>query len=190
MSSELDKLRKEVALLRKLVYKDPLTGLYNRRGFLDEGEKIFSAVRQANHHLTRRKNYFIKDLALIFVDLDDFKKVNDEFGHKVGDIILKKTANLLIGAVRLNDLVCRWGGEEMLVLLVGASDSNARRIAEELRQRIEGTKFQNGPKTIRITASFGVAPMKRETALEELVQRADKAMYKAKKSGKNKVVII
>lgn len=190
MPSELNKLKKEVALLRKLAYKDPLTGLYNRRGFLDEGEKIFSAVSRTDHNTTRRKNFFIKDLALIFIDLDNFKKINDEFGHKAGDAALKKIADLLTGAIRLNDLVGRWGGEEMLVLLVGASDFDARRIAEELRQRIEGTKFLVGFKTIRITASLGVAAMKGEMNLEELIHKADRAMYKAKKLGKNKVVII
>ncbi len=190
MLSELNKLKSEIARLRKLASKDPLTGLYNRRGFLEEGGKVFRVVLEAKKYQGRRKNYLVNNLSLVFLDLDDFKKINDAFGHLAGDAALKKIADLLTGAIRLNDLVGRWGGEEMLVLLVGASDFDARRIAEELRQRIEGTKFLVGFKTIRITASLGVAAMKGEMNLEELIHKADRAMYKAKKEGKNKVVII
>lgn len=190
MPSELNKLKKEVALLRKLVYKDPLTGLYNRRGFLDEGEKIFSTVRLAADKSVRRKSFFIQDLALIFIDIDNFKKINDSFGHKTGDLVLKGVADVLIDSVRLSDLVGRWGGEEMLVLLVGASSSDAKKIAENLRQKLQESKIKAGSRVIKLTASLGVASIGRELNLENLIRKADEAMYQAKKLGKNRVVII
>ncbi|MFA5024716.1 MAG: GGDEF domain-containing protein [Patescibacteria group bacterium] len=190
MPSELNKLKKEVASLRKLAYKDPLTGLYNRRGFLDEGEKIFSTVRLAADKSVRRKSFFIQDLALIFVDIDNFKKINDSLGHKTGDIVLKGVADVLIDSVRLSDLVGRWGGEEMLVLLVGASSKDAKKIAESLRQKLQESKIKAGSRIIKLTASLGVASIAKELSLEDLIRKADKAMYRAKKLGKNRVVII
>jgi diguanylate cyclase (GGDEF)-like protein len=190
MKSELQKLKKEVALLLPLVYKDLLTGLYNRRGFLEEGEKIFLAVRQARQYKSRRRGFLIKDLSLIFVDFDGFKKVNDTFGHPAGDTLLKSVAGVLVGSLRVNDLVGRWGGDEMVILLVGATNQDAERIAEELRKKIEAAEFRFKSKKMKITASLGVAGIGKDADLESLVSRADKAMYRAKKEGKNKVVAI
>ena len=176
--------------MRKLVYKDPLTGLYNRRGFLEEGEKIFLAVRQARQYEGRRRGFLIKDLSLIFVDFDDFKKVNDTFGHPAGDVLLKNLAGILVDSLRVNDLVGRWGGEGMVILLIGATNQDARRIAEGLREKIEAAEFKFKSKKMKITASLGVAEIGKDADLESLVSRADKAMYRAKKQGKNKVVTI
>jgi len=187
--SRIQKLKKEVALLRKLVYKDPLTGLYNRRGFLEEGEKIFQTTLQAKKFEGRRRNFLIKDLSLVFVDLDDFKKINDVFGHQAGDAVLKNCSQILENSLRSSDLICRWGGEEMVILLVGAAFDDAMKIAEDLRKKIEGARFKFRGRKIKLSASFGVVETKAGN-LENLVFKADKAMYQAKKEGKNKVVTI
>ena len=203
MPSELQKLKKEVVLLRRLVYKDPLTGLYNRRGFLEEAEKIFKAALRAGKQ--RRKKFVIHNLAVIFLDLDDFKKINDRFGHWAGDRVLKETAQILRDSLREIDLIGRWGGEEIVILLVGASRRDALKIGEELRQKISRRQFAvGGRRKINLTASLGVAEVKekgkrkkekqkgkrKRGKFEELIVRADKAMYQAKKQGKNRVVAI
>ena len=178
-----------------LVYKDPLTGLYNRRGFLEEGGKIFQAVLEGRKHKGRRKNFLIKNLSLIFIDLDDFKKINDVFGHEAGDFILKRFAEILKENFRSSDLIGRWGGEEALALLAGAVLKDACKIAEALRQKIQESVFKFKGKKMKLTASFGVAEIKEkgikiERKLEELIAKADKAMYRAKKKGKNKVITL
>lgn len=189
MLSELNKLKSEIVRLRQLASKDPLTGLYNRRGFLEEGGKVFRVVLEAKKYQGRRKNYLVNNLSLVFLDLDDFKKINDTFGHLVGDAILKSVARLLEGALRSIDLIGRWGGEEMVIMLVGAASQDALRTAENLREKISTHTFKFRNKKIQLTGSFGVAEMQGGD-LEKLVEKADKAMYGAKKMGKNKVVTI
>lgn len=186
---EVEELKKEVAILRKLVYKDPLTGLYNRRGFLEVGEKMFNSAMKSHKHSSRRKNYSISSLSLIFCDLDNFKKVNDKFGHLVGDKVLKLISSLMVNSLRSSDLVCRWGGEEFVIMLVGADIKDAFKVAENLRINLLQRKFLiSKGKSINMTASFGVSEIDGANDLEDLVLEADEAMYKAKKQGKNKVV--
>lgn len=186
MLSRIQKLKSEIARLRQLASKDPLTGLYNRRGFLEEGGKVFQVVLEAKKYQGRRQNYLVNNLSLVFLDLDDFKKINDAFGHLAGDAVLKSVARLLEGALRSNDLICRWGGEEMVIMLVGAESQDALRTAESLRKKISSRVFKFRSKRIRLTGSFGVVEI-RGGDLERLVGKADKAMYEAKKTGKNRV---
>lgn len=209
MLNQIQKLKSEIARLRQLASKDPLTGLYNRRGFLEEGGKVFRVVLEAKKYQGRRQNYLVNNLSLVFLDLDDFKKINDAFGHLAGDAVLKSVARLLEGALRSNDLICRWGGEEMVIMLVGAESQDALRTAESLRKKISSRVFKFRSKRIRLTGSFGVVEIKEkgkippplklrragknekgikvERKLEELIAKADKAMYGAKKEGKNRV---
>jgi diguanylate cyclase (GGDEF)-like protein len=115
------------------------------------------------------------------LDIDKFKSVNDTFGHKAGDIVLRNVAGAVTGRVREEDTVARWGGEEIAVLLRGAGETEAAKIAEELRISIE-----NGG---QVTASFGVAEIDPALTLEENIDRADQAMYQAKEGGRNQTVI-
>ena len=200
MLSRIQKLKSEIARLRQLASKDPLTGLYNRRGFLEEGGKVFRVVLEAKKYQGRRKNYLVNNLSLVFLDLDDFKKINDAFGHLAGDAVLKSVARLLEGALRSNDLIGRWGGEEMVIMLVGAESQNALRTAESLRKKISSHIFKFRSKRIQLTGSFGVAEatsqkskvksQKSVKEFEKLISKVDKAMYRAKKTGKNRVVTI
>lgn len=189
MPSQIQKLKNELEQLKKLVHKDPLTGVYNRRGFLEWGEKFFESAIKSSKYSGRRKNYMISSLSLVFCDLDDFKKVNDEYGHLVGDKVLKTASSLMAGSLRVSDLICRWGGEEFAIMLVGANLKDAFKIAENLRKNLAKKKILiDGKKFINITASFGVAEIAGAKNLDDLILKADKAMYKAKKQGKNRVV--
>lgn len=189
--TEIDKLKKEIVSLKKLVFKDPLTGLYNRRGFLEAGRKIFGAAISNKGNFKKRKNYLISSLSLIFCDLDNFKKINDTFGHLAGDKVLKYFSDFLCQSVRSSDLVCRWGGEEFVIMLVGADLADALNIAENLRKEIEARKISiSCGKKVSITSSFGIAEINGAKDLEDLVFEADEAMYKAKKQGKNAVVAL
>ncbi len=184
-------LRKEIAKLKKLAYKDPLTGLYNRRGFIDEAARMMSAVELTSRH---KRKFSINALSVIFLDLDDFRKINNNYGHDAGDTVLKSVSHTIVKHLRQSDIVCRFGGEEIVIALIGTIEKDAEGIADGLRERISELKFPFKKKTIffkdepvRITASFGVSEMKAKDTLESLIKRADNAMYKAKKAGKNRV---
>jgi diguanylate cyclase (GGDEF)-like protein len=185
---DIEKLKKEIERLNKLVYYDELTGLLNRRGFLEEVTKAFRAISFRRTEIERRIGFQIP-FTLIFFDLDDFKKINDIHGHEAGDIVLKNIAAILQSRLRLSDVSCRWGGEEFLVALLGADVSTAFKIAENLKEIIEAKKIPVKKEKLKITASFGVAGYTNEPALEELIKKADEAMYKSKKGGKNRVTI-
>ncbi len=187
MTKEVLRLKKEVSKLRSLVYKDALTGLYNRRGFLEEAGKMFKAAYETSHHKIMRKKFFVRDFSVIFADIDNFKKLNDKYGHDAGDAALKTVAGVFIKQLRDNDIVGRFGGEEFVIALVGASGNDAELVAKNLREKVEKVSVRFGAKKIYLTASFGVAGMKKESTLDNLVKRADEAMYKAKKAGKNRV---
>lgn len=191
MKTSLKKLESELKRLRQLVFLDSLTGLYNRRGFFEEANKILKTLDWGE--IQRRKKFFIKDIALVFLDLDDFKKINDLFGHQVGDRVLKKLGKVLKDSLRSIDIIGRWGGEEFVILLVGADENDALRIAEELRKKIPQRIFLRKKKEkFPLTASFGVVSFKKRKIghdLDYLIRKADQAMYQAKKLGKNKVTL-
>ncbi len=151
---------------------DPLTKLYNRRVFELFMDQETAKFRRYQH-----------PLSLVMADLDDFKKINDTFGHKTGDLILQEFANILRRGIREADLPARWGGEEFAVLLPETDIKGAEKLAECLCQTIGMHDF---PNVGHLTASFGVAGM--TDADHDLVQVADKALYQAKQTGRNKVV--
>ncbi|MDC7239455.1 MAG: GGDEF domain-containing protein [Spirochaetales bacterium] len=167
-------IRQDNSHLSTLASTDSLTGLKNRR-FLDEtGEMDFREMRRDE-----------KDLSIIMLDLDHFKAVNDSWGHDAGDRVLEALGGVLKKAFRSADKVCRYGGEEFLVLLKGTGPRDSLRIAEELRRKIEAMDFPDYP-DLKITASLGVAHMEKdETGLKEIIIRADKALYYAKAGGRN-----
>jgi diguanylate cyclase len=122
---------------------------------------------------------------LLILDIDYFKQVNDRFGHNIGDVVLQEVAALLKGEIREIDIVCRWGGEEFVVLLPTASIEQAVVIAEKLRNKIASLEIEV---VGNISASFGVAEVDKKIFLEDLIAKADEALYKAKSTGRNKVV--
>lgn len=162
--------------LKKDLIHDSLTGLKTRRYFIEEAEDNLSAI--ANSEFDKREEGF-HNVSYLFCDIDHFKKVNDELGHDVGDVILKKVAKILEENVRESDTVCRWGGEEMVISLLGADEKEAVEKAEELRKKIEeGTN---------VSLSIGVSAFGEEIGFDELIKRGDKAMYEAKGEGGNKI---
>lgn len=161
----------EVARLARLTNLDPLTGLLNRRGF----EAARSAVGEGAY-------------ALVVVDIDHFKDVNDAHGHDAGDRVLRQVADVLSAAVRRGDSVVRSGGEEFVMLLADASAELAARIADRARERIAAAKVEVGAKVIRVTASFGVAAGHAGEPMDAVLERADAAMYEAKRGGRDRVV--
>ena len=161
----------------KLLYTDSLTGIANRRIFL---ESLGGAISFAQRHQT--------SLSIIMADLDDFKSVNDTFGHNAGDHVLQAFANLLLENSRQEDLMARWGGEEFIMMLPGTSAKEATVLGERIRQRLEEISFSDPG--IRLTSSFGVSAYQPGETSTSFIERADQALYKAKRLGKNQVIIL
>ncbi|WP_413698925.1 GGDEF domain-containing protein [Psychromonas sp. KJ10-10] len=128
-------------------------------------------------------------IALIILDIDDFKQVNDKYGHNTGDQIIKTISDILLTGRRENDLLCRWGGEEFILLLPNTSLDKATDIAERLRALIASHILNVNEVELTITASFGVAQKQLNETKAQLINRADLSLYQAKTSGKNRVSI-
>jgi diguanylate cyclase (GGDEF)-like protein len=126
----------------------------------------------------------------LMLDIDHFKKVNDTYGHKIGDLVLQKLSEVCRKTLRDIDVIGRWGGEEFAILLPGSDGKQAREVAERLRQRIAEAKVQlERGLPLRITVSIGVAPLAGKDAnIEVLLNEADQALYAAKRAGRNKVI--
>lgn len=154
---------------------DGLTALANRRACSD--------ALQAE---TARAERFGTPLSVVVADLDRFKDVNDAYGHAIGDEALRTFADVLRGTVRESDVAGRWGGEEFLLLLPGADEDGAAQLAERIRAGLSGRSVAGAP-DLRLTASFGVAEYAPESSAERLVGAADRALYRAKRAGKNRV---
>ena len=162
--------------LQKKAHIDPLTGAYNRY-------KLDETIRQEEKRLSRNTN--LPPYSIIICDIDDFKKINDSYGHLLGDEILKAFANRIKSNIREYDMLFRWGGEEFVIFLPQTSCKEAIKVAHKLQKIIE----QNPINDIAVTCSFGVSGKKdRKEEINEIFKRADEALYKAKKSGKNCVV--
>lgn len=168
-------LNRANATITELMRTDPLTGLANRRFFMEILEKEISLARRHR-----------APLSLIMVDLDHFKKINDAYGHDQGDEVLKAFAALLQRHTRKEDLPARFGGEEFILILPHADLINALATAERVRQEQEAVLLPGIG--IRVTASFGVSQFISTDDLESLIKRADEALYAAKASGRNRVV--
>ncbi|MBF0167712.1 MAG: GGDEF domain-containing protein [Alphaproteobacteria bacterium] len=166
--------------LSDMAAKDPLTGLLNARAYYALCDNALSQARRSG-------NYF----AMLFVDLDHFKSINDRFGHEAGDAVLKSVAGCLQDGIRHSDIVGRIGGEEFSVLLPDTDQEGARQLAEKLRQDIEALMPDIGEQRLPITASIGVAAGGPEHKTVADVQRqADQAMYVAKRQGRNRVTCL
>ena len=168
INSMLESKNKEY---EKMASTDSLTGLYNRYKFSELYLSSYTAM-------TQRSN----DMSLIMLDIDYFKKVNDTFGHNIGDKVLVQIAHALLRTLRNIDIVCRWGGEEFIVLLPTASLKNATLLANKLKEHIETLDIDD---VGSVTASFGVSCVKVGEEMQDVVERADRALYLAKSSGRN-----
>lgn len=174
--TDITKLKEKSNLLEYQASHDKLTGLFNRNKF----DEIYTK------ELKRAKRYK-NNLSMILFDIDDFKYVNDTFGHQIGDEVLKEISKLLSNTIRETDISVRWGGEEFLILLPQTDLFGAQAVAEKLRLNIKNEVITQ--KQLNITASFGVTQMNDEIDDENLfVSRCDKLLYKAKNSGKNIVI--
>ena len=162
---------------------DPLMGICNRRYMEKRLEQEFRRAKRYRH-----------PFAIIMIDIDHFKQINDTCGHQIGDMVLKRFAELVTETVRESDVVCRYGGEELLVILPHTKGDAAVVVAENLRVKIESTNFvvnDHGceESAIHVTASFGVTALCSEMdTVHRLLGQADKALYFAKKQGRNKTV--
>lgn len=161
----------------KQAQQDTLTRLPNRRGIQQFIE--FESAR------ARRQK---KPLTLILCDIDRFKRVNDQYGHDGGDVVLKHVSDLFKASIREQDGVARWGGEEFLFVLPDTEESNAVVLAEKVRETLATSPVDIQQKNVVITASFGVAQIDFEQGLDKALTLADKALYKAKEKGRNKVL--
>lgn len=184
---ENSELKEEVAVLRSLynqkkeklaemAFYDALMNIYNRRYFdLKINEEIARAIR------------YKRNLALLLIDIDHFKKVNDIYGHQKGDEILTLVAELLKKTLRGTDMIFRYGGEEIIIILTETDEKKGLKVGENCREAVEnGTKtaIQNG-----ITISIGITSLKSVRTPAQIVKEADLALYKAKETGRNRVVI-
>ena len=178
-------LRESEEALRLLAITDSLTSLYNRRHF-DKlaGDEIRRALR------------YSRPLSVIMFDIDFFKRVNDTFGHTVGDMVLKMVAKISKEKFRTTDIIARYGGEEFIVFLPESFATEAAAVAERLRKQIENTTVQAENHHITVTVSFGVSDFLRRTnsetdeiILSDFISSADQALYASKNAGRNRVTV-
>lgn len=161
------------AKLRTTAITDPLTNIYNRRYFTQE---LIKEIERSK--LTGSK------FSLIMLDIDDFKKINDDHGHAFGDLVLQTAVKMIENRIRKTDVFARWGGEEFMILFPDTAVDEAVAIAEELRRQLSQLEV---PRVGRITASFGVTGYTSGDSVDLLIQKADKLMYEAKAAGRNHV---
>ncbi len=190
MTDDKDKriaeLETQVRELERDLIHDQLTGLKTRSFFEDEANVYLNVIAQ-NEQGKRREWFGFKNISFIFFDIDHFKSVNDKYGHEAGDAVLRKVAKVIQASLRAGDTPARWGGEEMVASLLGAGEKDAAAKAEEIRKEVEELTFPEAP-GLRVTISSGVIASGKGMALGELVKHADQALYKAKETGRNKVV--
>lgn len=163
--------------IREAAYRDYLTGLYNRRYFMEAGHKLFANAQRGN-----------LNLCLAMIDVDFFKSINDTFGHDAGDQVLRQVSALLQRNLRKADLVARYGGEEFCVAALNLNYREALRVFEKLRATIEAHVFYIDHKPIHVRVSIGVSTYLANT-LDEMIREADRGLYQAKNKGRNQVVV-
>ena len=180
---KLAKVNQELQRLKDALQEqadhDPLTNLYNRRYFHNVADDIFNISK-------RNKNI----LSVLILDIDFFKKVNDTYGHNVGDIVIKTLSEIMQESTRKSDIVARFGGEEFVILLPNTDKNGAVNIARKITKTIEDTPIQvKGQKPFHVTISAGVASViSEDTSIDDTINRADMALYEAKNSGRNRVI--
>ena len=165
-----------VQRVKQLAYLDGLTGIFNRRYF---EIRVAEEIERARRYNT--------DLSVIIVDVDKFKSLNDDFGHLLGDEVLRQVSSLLSRQIRKSDVVCRYGGEEFVILLPQTPFEQAMHVAEKLRRTVAEWQFPGVPRPITISGGISMFP-DHGSARDELVKAADAALYAAKQSGRNRIL--
>jgi len=175
-AQELECLQEALRRSREMAHTDELTGLPNRRAL---NLKLIEEEQRARR--------YGRKLSLIMIDIDDFKMVNDGWGHQVGDRLLAMLARAISCVIRTADFPARYGGEEFMVVCPETEMDNAAIVAEKLRAKLDETDFTVRGLSLKVTISCGVAMLQDQEAIEDLVARADQALYMAKQQGKNQV---
>ena len=157
---------------------DSLTNVLNRAAY---NMKIVQLI----HEFRRYK----EEWALLVLDIDNFKKFNDDYGHQIGDRVLKSVAGTVRNTIRISDHIFRYGGEEFVVILNRVDASFASQLAEKICRQVENDYFVDGDNKLKVTISIGGAIITEEDTESSLFERADQAMYQAKKNGRNQVVM-
>lgn len=174
---EVEEMHKEYENIREQAYTDPLTGLKNRRAFDETLELLFADHKEKD-----------KELTLLVIDIDHFKKVNDNYGHAVGDAVLKCVGKIVKNCVRGDDIAARFGGEEFALLLPNTPKEGAVKVAEKIRKVIAAQKFRHKDQELEpTTISIGLATSAVAENQMELFEQADAALYAAKSGGRNQV---
>jgi diguanylate cyclase (GGDEF)-like protein len=184
MQQEIDRLKEELASLKKLVYRDHLTGLLNRRGFEDIAMPLINDILELKNQANRRTSLSPKQYSLLIIDIDNFKILNDQYGHDIGDRALIYLSKMLLKTVRDTDIVARWGGEEFLIGFPGADSIKAKAIADNIRITLAASS-----RRASFTISAGVSELQQDRSFTEMLKKADQALYLAKQAGKDRVVI-
>jgi len=179
----LAQLRNSFQASLEMAVTDQLTGLYNRRYLASHLSAMFD-----------RAYWTGRSLSVLILDIDHFKRINDTYGHDVGDKVIQTFAERITGAIRGIDLACRYGGEEFLVAMPDTDINFANVVAERLREDIAGEKItlNQGRDVVEVTVSIGIASTDYGTDVDtaqKLIKRADEALYQAKETGRNKVIL-
>lgn len=177
MIRDISERKQMEAELTRLATTDTLTGINNRRSFMGK----------ADHEIKRAQRYGLA-FAMIIMDIDFFKKINDKYGHQTGDLVLQKMAQAVNSALRESDIFGRIGGEEFSIILIETEQTTALLTAERIRSLIETLNINTGKDTIHITVSIGVSFFKEGDDISTLSKRSDEALYSAKRTGRNRVV--
>lgn len=173
-----DEVMTENRRLQLMLIKDELTGAYNRRYIKHQIQAMEAEYSQ-----------FSTPFALLFIDIDHFKQVNDSYGHRVGDDVLKTVSATIQHAIRQDDILGRWGGEEFIVLLKHVQPEHIFLIAEKIRVLVEKTLTKATNEGVRVTISIGGTSYQDGYSIDQLIERADQAMYQAKQQGRNRSII-
>ncbi len=175
----LEKMKHRQQLLQERVRIDSLTSVFSRSQILESLTRCITEARAHGH-----------SLSIVMLDIDHFKRINDRCGHQVGDLVLRQVARRFMMAVRDADMVGRFGGEEFLAILPGADKARALQIAERIRTHTASSPVKSDQQLIDVSVSGGVATLSQIDDLEALVARADRALYQAKNTGRNKVIYL
>lgn len=194
LKKQLKDSERERHRFQRMAERDFLTDVYNRHGFVRETERFLNEMEAERRFRGKRRLHMVDSMAILFVDIDYLKKVNDSFGHKTGDKYIKAIARILDGCVRDIDIVGRWGGDEFTVALINATGPEAHFIAQTMQKKIAKIRLDKHidfacSASIGLIVASGAHHWRKTYDLHTLIERADKAMYEAKQD-KGKGIIV
>lgn len=176
--SQYQQLEQMAKKMEELARTDPLTKLFNRRYFLEKLEEEKNRCARS-----------VKPFSIVLIDVDHFKAFNDSYGHNCGDFVLQSIASTMKETIRKQDIIARWGGEEFIILLPETSIEGCKIVAEKIKQKIATQVYTYQEKDLSVTITAGIAMHNNDYSIDECIKKADDALYKGKKHGRNEVVI-